>query len=228
MRSRRTVGTSSADLLGVAHSLLDGVEGAATEQIGRVHGVPGTRTRLTAGSIEYARSMKRVLLTGMSGTGKSTLIGVLAERGYSAVDLDTDEWSEWVPISDEDPFGSPVDAESVWRHRDWVWREDRVARLLATEDSDILFVSGTASNQGKFHPSFDHIILLSAPMSVLMERLSSRTTNTYGKDPSERARILQHVETVEPLLRRAASMEVDTSAALDRMVNTVLDAVQEA
>jgi adenylate kinase family enzyme len=57
-------------------------------------------------SIDYARSMKRVLLTGMSGTGKSMLISELAARGYKAVDLDTDEWSEWVPISDEDPLGT--------------------------------------------------------------------------------------------------------------------------
>jgi dephospho-CoA kinase len=172
--------------------------------------------------------MKRVLLTGMSGTEKSTLIGLLAERGYRAVDLDTDEWSEWVAMSEDDPFGSPLDEESVWRQRDWVWREDRVARPLAMEDSDILFVSGCASNQGKFHPHFDHIILLSAPMSVLLERLWSRTSNTYGKDPSERARVLQHVETVEPLLRRAASTEVDTSATLSQVVKTVLAAVQEA
>lgn len=172
--------------------------------------------------------MKRVLLTGMSGTGKSTLIGVLAKRGYKAVDLDTDEWSEWAPLSDDDPFDAPIAAESVWRHRDWVWREDRVARLLTMEDSDILFVAGTASNQGKFHQHFDHIILLSASISVLLERLSSRTTNTYGKDPSERARVLQHVETVEPLLRRVASLEVDTSAALGQVVKTVLDAVHEA
>ena len=41
-------------------------------------------------------SMKRVLLTGMSGTGKSTLTSKLAARGYKAIDADADEWSEWV------------------------------------------------------------------------------------------------------------------------------------
>ncbi len=32
--------------------------------------------------------MKRVLLTGMSGVGKSTVIGALAVRGFKAVDED--------------------------------------------------------------------------------------------------------------------------------------------
>lgn len=167
--------------------------------------------------------MRRVLLTGMSGTGKSTLISALAGRGYKAIDADSEEFSHWVQSDGEDdPFDPPVDSDSVWHNRDWVWREDRIDRLLATEDTDVLFVSGTASNQGKFHARFDHIVLLSAPPGVLIERLSRRTTNTYGKSADELARVLQHLETVEPLLRRAASLEIDTSAPVDALVETIL------
>ncbi|WP_220198842.1 hypothetical protein [Ktedonospora formicarum] len=39
--------------------------------------------------------MKRILLTGMSGTGKSAIICELAARGYKAVDVDSDEFSQW-------------------------------------------------------------------------------------------------------------------------------------
>ena len=44
--------------------------------------------------------MKRLLLTGMSGSGKSTVINALAARGYKAVDLDCDTFSEWVELDD--------------------------------------------------------------------------------------------------------------------------------
>ncbi|UCJ09529.1 hypothetical protein KTO58_10175 [Chitinophaga pendula] len=37
--------------------------------------------------------MKKILLTGMSGTGKATLTAALASRSYAAVDLDTAEYS---------------------------------------------------------------------------------------------------------------------------------------
>jgi dephospho-CoA kinase len=166
--------------------------------------------------------MKRILLTGMSGTGKSTVITELAARGYKAVDADRDEFSEWIEVTaNSDSFGSPVEVD-----RDWVWREDRIQDLLSTEDTDVLFVSGCAENMGKFLPQFDHVVLLSAPAEVTVERLRTRTNNSYGKHPDEIARVLGLKESVEPLLRRAAGHEIDTSASLEDVVATVLRLVQ--
>jgi dephospho-CoA kinase len=158
----------------------------------------------------------------MSGPGKSTLISELALRGYKAVDADGDAFSEWVEVSDDSGIpGSPVEPD-----RDWVWREDRIQALLSTEDTDVLFLSGCAQNMGMFLPQFDHVILLSAPAAVIVERLGTRTTNAYGKHPDEVARVLGLRETVEPLLRRIAGHEIDTSARLDDVVAKLLRLVQ--
>lgn len=151
--------------------------------------------------------VKRILLTGMSGTGKSTVIGELAARGYTAIDMDDPACSEYAPDGD------------------WVWREDYVRNLLALDDGEVLFVSGCATNQVKFYPQFDEIVLLSAPAAVLIERLATRTTNQYGKHPDELAAVLGYLDTVEPLLRRGADYEIDTTAPLDHVVATILQIV---
>ena len=166
--------------------------------------------------------MKRILLTGISGIGKSTVTSELAAHGYKAVDADGDEFSEWVAVSGdlEEAAGSPVEAD-----RDWVWREDRIRELLSIEDAEVLFVSGCAANMGKFLPQFDHVVLLSAPADVMVERLRTRTNNSYGKHPKEVARVLSLKESVEPLLRRVAGHEIDTSACLDDVVANVLQLV---
>lgn len=166
--------------------------------------------------------MKRILLTGMSGTGKSTVITALAARGYQAVDLDCDAYSEWVTISGEDgAAGSPVEPG-----RDWVWRENRVQELLSHANAEVLFVSGCASNMGRFLPQIDAVILLTAPAEVIVERLAERKNNPYGKRPGEVDRVLQLMETVEPLLRRVASHVVDTSASLEDVMAEVLRLVE--
>lgn len=163
-------------------------------------------------------TVQRILLTGMSGTGKSTVISELAARGYKAIDADCDAFSTWVAVgADDDTPGTPVEAD-----RDWVWRTEQIQALLSTEDADVLFVSGCAPNMGQFLPQFDQVILLSAPAAVIVERLATRTTNTYGQRPEEVARVLTLIDEVEPRLRRVANHEIDTSAPLDSVVAAVL------
>ena len=102
------------------------------------------------------------------------------------------------------------------------WREDAIQELLSTEDTEVLFVAGCEENQAKFHPQFDHIILLSAPVETLVERLATRTGNSYGKAPGELRRFLGDVETIEPPLRVVAGHEVRTTVPLDEVVTIVL------
>lgn len=163
--------------------------------------------------------MKRILITGISGVGKSTVTEALAQRGYHAVDADGDEYSHWVAVSEElaQAAGSPVEAD-----RDWVWREDRIAALLANPGDEMLFVSGCAANMGKFLPQFDHVILLTAPVYVIVGRLQTRTTNDYGKDPAETARVLALKQSVEPLLQGVAELEIDTNMPMDHVIAAIL------
>jgi dephospho-CoA kinase len=148
--------------------------------------------------------VKRILLTGVSGTGKSTVISKLAAMGFKGVDLDSEGLCEWDANGDE------------------LWLEDEVQLLLDAEDGEALFLAGCAENQVKFYPQFDHVVLLSAPAEVLRERLSTRTTNSYGKDPSEAARIIEQKNTIEPLLRRTATVEVDSNAPLEKVLAAIV------
>jgi dephospho-CoA kinase len=148
--------------------------------------------------------MTRVLVTGMSGAGKSTVIAALGERGHRAVDTDTDAWSRWVTL----PDGA----------RDWVWREDAIARLLAEDDGRALFLAGCKSNQGRFYPQLDAVVLLTAPLETLLARIGHRDTNPYGKSEEERGLVVHHVATVEPLLRRTATHVLDATAAVQTLV----------
>lgn len=153
--------------------------------------------------------MKRVLITGMSGTGKSSLLHELAARGYQTADTDYGDYFQ------------TIDGERLWR-------EDRVSMLLSSAPDElpgVLFVQGTTRNQVLFYPRFHHIVLLRAPPEILAERLAARTTNPYGKDPAELAETLRYQQTVEPLLRASATLEVITTVPVARVAGIVLDHV---
>jgi hypothetical protein len=48
-------------------------------------------------------------------------------------------------------------------------------------------VAGCEENRARFHPRLDLIILLSALAEVLVERLGSRTSDSFGKSRYQRA-----------------------------------------
>jgi hypothetical protein len=79
-------------------------------------------------------------------------------------------------------------------------------------------VAGCKSNQGAFYQYFDDIVLLSAPIDVLLERVLRRSNNPYGKSLGERQQIIEYVETVEPRLRIGATLEIDASVPLSDVV----------
>jgi len=69
--------------------------------------------------------VRRILVTGMSGTGKSSLLVRLGKLGFQVLDTDHPGWTEW------------SDSEAGF-----LWREDRIADLLAGEVGPSLYVSG--------------------------------------------------------------------------------------
>jgi dephospho-CoA kinase len=145
--------------------------------------------------------MRRILVTGMSGTGKSSALAELARRGFDVVETDVPPWSEW-----SDKAGG------------YVWREELMRELLSRTREATLYVSGTVSNQGNFYEQFEAVVLLSAPQDVILRRIDSRTTNDYGKATEQRKRIIGEVTDVEPLLRATCTHEIDATKSLADVV----------
>jgi dephospho-CoA kinase len=99
--------------------------------------------------------------------------------------------------------------------------EKWVLQLLA-EDGPTLYMSGTVSNQGRFYDRFDAVVLLSAPADALLDRISSRTTNDYGKSLEERELILTHLREIEPLLRATCTHGIDATQPLSEVVERLV------
>ena len=144
----------------------------------------------------------RVLLTGVSGTGKSTLVQELRRRGVVAYD------------ADDDGFSEPRESGR------WAWHRELVAELLAGHTEGLLFFAGCSEEQ--IDLPFDYRVLLTAPEAVLVGRLRTRTSNAYGRTSEELTQVLGDRAEVEPLLRRAADLVLTSTASPARLADALL------
>ena len=64
-------------------------------------------------------------------------------------------------------------------------------------------------------------MLLSAPVEVLVERVSGRSDNPYGHSPREQAEMRTNVVEVEPLLRAGAGFELDGGQPVSELADLI-------
>jgi dephospho-CoA kinase len=147
----------------------------------------------------------RVLITGMSGVGKSALTLELRGRGYAAYDADDDGFTE------PRPDGA------------WGWRVEPIRALLDGHGDELVFLAGCSEEQTQVR--FDFTVLLTAPHGIILERLRTRTTNSFGKTPTELDLVLAALRDVEPRLRDIADATVETTAPIADVADLVVQSV---
>ena len=153
--------------------------------------------------------MAVILVTGMSGAGKSTALAGLARRGIRVVDTDIGGWIEHVRQAD----GS----------LEPLWVPSRMDALLAEHEAngEPLVIAGAVANQGAFRDRFDRVVLLRAPLAVLLDRVAHRAGNPFGRAAAERDRIIADTLAVEPRLRAFADVEIDTRRPREEIVDVL-------
>ena len=90
--------------------------------------------------------MVKVLLTGMSGVGKSTILKEISKLYHLSIDLDYDCWI----YNDDKNNTLKMDTQ-------------RIIDYLGKNDKDTIFLAGTTENQKEIYPYLDFIITLTAP-----------------------------------------------------------------
>jgi shikimate kinase len=170
--------------------------------------------------------MSLILVTGISGTGKSAVCEELQRRGYESHDTDLDGNAVWVHRETGEVVAS---GEGDRRPPGWLdvygWQvvPSRVEAIAPRATGRLAFLCGSIENDKDVWRLFSKVIYLTVDEDTLHHRLETRTSNDFGRYPEELAAILKWHKVGADLYRSLGASIVDTTRPFGDVVDEVIN-----
>lgn len=166
----------------------------------------------------------KILLTGIAGTGKSTIINALKERGITAVDLHelpdlfcwknikTGELVEYYPVQSKE-----------WFEENGRFCDTKKLEEILNQYDDVIVAGTTSEDQKEFVSNFDKVILLQCDASTIIHRMKTRNNKSgYGKTKAEQEDNIGWQKEFDSLIISMGAVPVDTGDNLDDVVDKII------
>lgn len=168
--------------------------------------------------------MPLVWVTGVSGSGKSSVCELLKSQGRLAVDADWEGFSQWVHRDTGEAVADPPYPVPAGWIENFAWKvsPEAVETLAASVPSSVCFLCGGFENETEVLPFFDRVVCLVVDEATLRDRLTKRTTNHFGKNPDELRAALSWRLVIEDQFRNRGAVIVDATQPLEVVANRVV------
>jgi broad-specificity NMP kinase len=168
----------------------------------------------------------KYLITGVAGTGKSTLAKELRQRGYAAYDVE-EGFSYHINKQTGEKASYPTNPTPEWyENHERVFDEKVLMNLMKKHRDEPLFICSITANQAKYYPQFDKIFLLTAPDEVVTHRLGTRTNNYFGRHPLELQRVIGRHQQFDDELKALGAQPIDSTQSIEAVASEILAQAQ--
>jgi len=171
---------------------------------------------------------KSIFITGVAGSGKSSICKELNRLGYEAYDIEELEGMfKMVRKDTREGFEDydNADIEKV-KNADWICDKNKLEELLQKQNTRIVFYCGGASNYNEIIPLFDQTILLKVSPEVVRKRLKSREgTDDMGNTAENREWVLSWKDWWENQMIEQGALVVDADGSPTEVTKKIIESV---
>jgi dephospho-CoA kinase len=173
--------------------------------------------------------MRKIYITGVSGTGKTTVAKELEKRGFYTISIDeVENLCSWINNETGEKGGgkdADMSVEFVDKH-EWICDIKYLQEILSKASGNV-FVLGMAGNQDDFLYMFDKIILLHCSPETFCKRIEERIDNNFGKDKRVQQQILERYKSYEEKMLGKGAIPVNTEKSLNEVVDEIVELTME-
>lgn len=164
---------------------------------------------------------KNILITGVSGSGKTTISETLRDLGMNAVDMDEEVCSMQYRDSKE-----PVETEFQNHDLAWVktveWMCDTTKLRELLNQPGTVFCCGSADNLPEVMPLFDAVVLLQTDEDTFRKRLTTRTNNDWGRTADVQEWLLEQKHHFEDKVLERGGIRIDAHQDVRKIAEEIL------
>lgn len=167
-------------------------------------------------------------ITGISGSGKSSVRHELKRRGYQAFGTDEDDLAYFYHNQTGERVGNHVTVEErtpEWRAQH-TWKLTRInAQELAKKatGSPVFLCGVTANDADELWDLFDVVFALFIDEGALKHRIASRTNDDFGKSAHELQILIEWQKTAKEDYRKLGAVLIDATRPLKQVVDEILE-----
>ncbi|HSW37835.1 MAG TPA: AAA family ATPase [Candidatus Saccharimonadales bacterium] len=167
---------------------------------------------------------KAILISGIAGSGKSTICRELIKQGYEAYDIEdmprlfTVVHKSTGQVSDSYDNGSLEYVEQY----DWVCDKNKLAELINSQKEPVAYYCGIASNIDEILPLFSQFIIITTSPETIRARLSARKKGEYGHAKEVRDWTLKWKDWWENEMKKKGAKLVNANQTPEAIVKEIL------
>lgn len=161
----------------------------------------------------------KVLITGVAGTGKSTIAKALNQRGIIAIDFsDHPELRYWRDRVTKEKVDYAATNDSTWFDRnESVCDIEKLQEVLNQHKN--LVITGVATGTEHLH-LFDKVLLLQCSPETFIKRMETKD-RVFGKTKAEQDHVVEWQKTLDPLLLSHGAIPINTEESLESVLDKI-------
>lgn len=167
---------------------------------------------------------KSILVTAVSGTGKSTVCKALQDMGCDSIDIESID-GLYELVNEKTGEVLPGNLEQISEGVDWNCNKAKLEKLLQSQTSEVTFYCGGMSNTDDIWDVFDAVIMLTVSDETTVNRLSTREPGEFGSTQVNREWALSWKHDLEARWIKRGCIQISAETSPEEVAQAIVNSI---